>query len=122
MSEKIIGTLQSCPMSSGEDRRAAEVRLSDETIEYLERHVRNAVSQGIKTSMSEEAALGFWRAGVKALQQHASEEAGKFVIGGILGLIKRLALFLMLGGLVYAAGGWSALAALFKVLFGAGHS
>ena len=104
------------------NQRATEVRLTDETIQHIEKRISAAVRTGIESSMSQEAALQFWLAGLQALQQHASQEAGRFVVGGILGLLRKLMLFLMLGGAVYALGGWSALAALFKVLFGAGHS
>lgn len=44
--------------------------------------------------------------------------AGQAVIGGLWDLMQRIMLFLMLGGLVYSVGGWSALATLFKTVFG----
>jgi hypothetical protein len=38
-------------------------------------------------------------------------------VGGLWGLATGLGKFLVLGGIVYAIGGWSALATLFKMIF-----
>ncbi|MGP1680842.1 MAG: hypothetical protein ACTS8S_00755 [Giesbergeria sp.] len=103
------------------DRRKAqpaEVRLTDETIEYLEKRIAAAVQTGIKGAMTEATAAAFWVAGLKVLQGQASERAGRFVLGGLWGLVRKAGLFLMLGGIVYAVGGWAALAGFFKVIFG----
>lgn len=101
-----------------ERRRPAEVRLTDETIEYLETRIAAAVEKGIKWSMTEDTAAAFWVAGLNVLQEQASEHAGRFVLGGLWGLLRKASLFMMLGGIVYAIGGWSAMAALFKAIFG----
>lgn len=103
-----------------QDRRRspAEVRLTDETIEYLEARIAAAVATGLKSAITEETATAFWSAGLTALQKQATEHAGRFVIGGLWGLVRKASLFLMLGGIVYALGGWTALAALFKAFFG----
>lgn len=100
----------------------AEVRLTDETIAYLEQRIAAAVGAGLKSAMTEDTAAAFWAAGLSVLQKQATQHAGRFVLGGLLGVVRKLGLFLTLGGIVYALGGWSALAALFKVLFqGGGH-
>ena len=96
----------------------AEVRLTDETIEYLESRIANAVQIGIKNAVTEDTAAAFWSAGLQVLQKQASENAGRFVLGGLWGLLRKASLFMMLGGIVYAIGGWSAMAALFKAIFG----
>ena len=96
----------------------AEVRLTDETIEYLETRIASAVGSGIKSAMTEDTAAAYWMAGLTVLQRHATQHAGRFVLGGLWGLLRKASLFMMLGGLVYALGGWSALAALFKAIFG----
>lgn len=103
-----------------QDRRATEVRLTDETIQYLRQEIAVAVGQGLKSAMTEDTAAAFWAAGLSVLQKQAAQHAGRFVLGGLLGLVRKLGLFLTLGGIVYALGGWSALAALFKVLFQSG--
>ena len=102
------------------DRRATEVRLTDETIQYLEERIASAVGSGITSAMTEDTAAAFWAAGLAVLQKQAAQHAGRFVLGGLWGLARKLGLFLTLGGIVYAVGGWGALAALFKVLFQSG--
>ena len=102
------------------DRRATEVRLTDETIQYLEDRIASAVGTGIKSAMTEDTAAAFWAAGLTVLQRQATDHAGRFVLGGLWGLARKASLFLMLGGIVYALGGWSALAALAKAIFSSG--
>ena len=94
------------------------MRLTDETIAYLEERIAAAVGNGIKTAITEETAVAFWSAGLAALQKQATQHAGRFVLGGIWGLLRKASLFFMLGGIVYAVGGWAALAALAKTIFG----
>ena len=95
----------------------AEVRLTDETIAYLEEKMAKAVADGIAAAINEKTAEAFWSAGLTVFQRQAQQHAGRFVIGGLWGLTRKLGLFLMLGGVVYAIGGWSALAGLAKTLF-----
>ena len=108
------------PAHHATERRkpVAEVRLTDETIAYLEERIAAAVGNGIKTAITEETAVAFWSAGLAALQRQATQHAGRFVLGGIWGLLRKASLFFMLGGIVYAVGGWAALAALAKTIFG----
>ena len=108
------------PAHHATERRkpVAEVRLTDETITYLEERIAAAVGNGIKTAITEDTAVAFWSAGLAALQKQATQHAGRFVLGGIWGLLRKASLFFMLGGIVYAVGGWAALAALAKTIFG----
>ena len=108
------------PAHHATERRkpVAEVRLTDETIAYLEERIAAAVGNGIKTAITEETAVAFWSAGLAALQKQATQHAGRFVLGGIWGLLRKASLFFLLGGIVYAVGGWAALAALAKTIFG----
>ena len=108
------------PAHHATERRkpVAEVRLTDETIAYLEERIAAAVGDGIKTAITEDTAVAFWSAGLAALQKQATQHAGRFVLGGIWGLLRKASLFFMLGGVVYAVGGWAALAALAKTIFG----
>lgn len=100
-----------------QEKPAAEVRLTNETIRHLEQKMVDAVENGIKRVLNQETAEIFWAAGFSVLQKNATQHAGRFVIGGLMGLFKKLGLFLTLGGIVYALGGWQALTNLFKVLF-----
>ena len=95
-----------------------EVRLRQETLDHLEEKIAQAVRKGIKGAANEETAAAFWGAGIDLLRKQATERAGQAVIGGLWGLMQRVMLFLFLGGLVYSVGGWSALATLFKTVFG----
>ena len=101
-------------------RKPAEVRLTQDTIDYMTLLVQQSVTEGIKGAMSEETAQRFWAAGIATLQKQATDRAGRMVLGGLVGLVSKGALFLLLGGLVYAIGGWSALAKLAKVMFSVG--
>ena len=106
---------------TGPERRApapAEVRLTEDTGVWLEQKMAAAVREGIKGAMTEETAAEFWAAGLAELQKEATQHAGRFVLGGLWGLARKASLFFMLGGIVYALGGWAALAALAKTIFG----
>lgn len=109
----------------GQDRRSnparvAEVRLTDKTIEYLEQKIAQAVRDGIKGAITEDTATAFWGAGIAVLQKQAATHTGRFVLGGLWGLARKVLVFVVIGGLVYALGGWGALATLFKTLFSTG--
>ncbi len=108
---------------TGPERRTpppAEVRLTDETGAWLEEKMVHAVKAGIQSVMTEETAAKFWAAGLTVLQKQATQHAGRFVLGGLWGLMRKASLFMALGGIVYAIGGWAALATLFKTLFTSG--
>lgn len=104
------------------DAATEEVRLTEGTLLHFKKLVKDAVREGIAESMTDDNAERFWAAGVRVLQKNATQHAGRVVIGGLKGLASRAALFLLLGGIVYALGGWSALAGFFKTLFFAGGS
>lgn len=96
------------------------VRLTDKTLAHLETLMAASVRRAIHESLTEETAERFWGAGLRVLQKQATDHAGRFVIGGIWGLMRRASMFLVLGGVVYAIGGWSALAGLAKTIFSQG--
>lgn len=114
--------MSTAPQRRANDGKPQEVRLTDDTIQYLNEQIGEAVARGIKGAITEDTAKAFWAAGFTMLQDQASEHAGRFVIGGLWGLMRKLMMFLTLGGIVYAIGGWSGLAALFKALFSHGGS
>lgn len=100
-----------------------DVTLTPETIALMEQRMAAAVEAGIKGAMTaEDTAAAFWGAGLKVLQKQASEHTGRFVLGGLMGLVKKVSTFLLLGGMVYALGGWTALAKLWQVFFGDGST
>lgn len=85
----------------------------------IKQAVREVISEEILT---EEAAKKFWLAGLKVLQEQAQNHAGRFVLGSLSAMFRKVTIFVLVGGLVYAIGGWSALAGLFKTLFTSGSA
>lgn len=96
------------------------VRLTDTTLMHLETLMRTAVEKGINDAINEDMAERFWSAGLNVLQRQATDHAGRFVLGGLWSMVQRLSMFVVLGGVVYAVGGWAALAGLFKTIFSTG--
>jgi hypothetical protein len=94
-----------------------EVRLTKETIQYLDSRIAAAVSKGIQEAVTDETARQFWSTGLSVLQEEATNHAGRFVVGGVMGLARKALMFLFLGSIVYALGGWAGLARLWQVLF-----
>lgn len=99
-----------------------EVRLREETLEHMKSLMREAVRDGLRDTVNDEAIERFWAGGLAMLQRQATQHAGRFVLGGLAGLFRKVGMFLVLGGVVYAVGGWSALASLGKTLFHGGGS
>lgn len=100
--------------------RAEEVRLKEETLQHMQGLMREAVRDGVRDLVTQETIEQFWAGGVNMLQKQATEHAGRFVLGGLWGMARKASLFLALGGLVYAIGGWTALAKLFNAVFSHG--
>lgn len=73
--------------------------------------VRDAVGDAIRDAAADPA---LWSSIMLAIQSRAKEEAGGWLFGGLKAIFSRLAWVLVIGGGVYALGGWTALAALFK--------
>ena len=97
---------------------ATQVSLTESALQEISERGSTAVREGIKGAMTEETAAAFWAAGLAVLQKQATQHAGRFVLGGLWGMARKASLFFMLGGIVYAMGGWAALAALAKTIFG----
>lgn len=97
-----------------------DVTLTPDTIALLEDRISHAVAAGIQSVMTEDAARQFWGAGFRELQEKAQAHTGRFVLDGLKGLVKKLSTFVVLGGMVYAIGGWTALGKLWDALFGTG--
>lgn len=99
-----------------DDQRAPEVRLSDETIKYLEQRIAHAVASGLERTMTPEAAERFWETGFAMLARQARNGTGDFVLGGLRRAI-RTAMWVGFGALVlYSAGGWAALKAFWLLM------
>lgn len=112
--------------------------LEPHQVESIKHHISQAVSEGIVTGLlggDIQAAIadgvthGLHRAAsdellfdqltastAAAFRRGATKASGEFVLGGLWGLARRAAWFVLLGIVVYSLGGWSALAALWKSL------
>ncbi len=89
------------------------------TPDEVKQAVREVIAEEILT---EEAAKKFWLAGLEVLQEQAQNHAGRYVLGSLSAMFRKITIFVLIGGLVYAVGGWSALAGLFKTLFTSGSA
>lgn len=110
------------PINPQEGAQPVEVRLTEKTIRHLDERIAEAVRQGIQSAMTEEVARAFWSTGLGVLQEEATQRAGKFVIGGFVGLLRKLLGFALLGSMVYAVGGWAALAKFWNLVFASGSA
>lgn len=91
--------------------------LSDSELGELDNLMRRSVADGIREVVQDPEALeAFWSGAAVVLQRTAKERTGGFVLGALGGLASRLWLFALLGGIVYAIGGWAALAKLWSAL------
>lgn len=102
------------------ERRAAEVRLTDETIDYLKQQISEAVANGLKATMTPDAAARFWQTGFDVLKEQATRGTGDFVLSGLWAGIKKLLWVTGLALAIYASGGWAALKGVLAVIFAKG--
>jgi len=97
-----------------------EVRLSEQALQDIEARMAKAVGDGIKFALTEENARAFWLAAMSGLQKSATENTGRFVLGGIRAIFRKLLFFALLGCLAYMAGGWTLLVAVYKAASSSG--
>jgi hypothetical protein len=76
-----------------------------------------AVAVGLERAVSSPT---FWTAAIEAMGSRTKTAAGGFLLDGMRSTLKRVMWLLLAGWVVYMAGGWSALAGLFKSVFGIG--
>lgn len=73
--------------------------------------VQTSVTNGIKQAVADQAT---WDAFFGALTTRAQDSAGIAAFAGIKWLLSRVFWLLVIGGVLYAAGGWSLLVTVFK--------
>lgn len=83
-------------------------------------HVDAALDDWGKRIFTEETAEIFWSSAFTVLQKQAQQHTGRFIFSSLSTVLRKLSLFLLAGGLIYALGGWAALVGFFKVLFSNG--
>jgi len=82
--------------------------------------MRVAVAEGIGAAMNDKNAATFCRAMVQEAKNMAAEKSVEMAGGVLKAFLGKALTFVFLGSLVYAVGGWSALAAMGKFLFDKG--
>lgn len=97
-----------------DNSKLPEVRLSEKTLKEIEDRMARAVGDGIKYAMTEENARAFWIAAMSGLQRSATENTGRFVLGGIRSLFRKFFWILLLLTMAYMAGGWALVVAIYK--------
>lgn len=104
-------------IADGQERRAPEVRLTDETIRYLEERISAAVAEGLRSTMTPEVAKNFWRTGFEVLREQTLRGTGDFVLGGLWAGIKKLLWVAGIALALWATGGWALVKGFFAVVF-----
>lgn len=110
-------------MTESVGRNRTQVALTEESRVLLTAMLRDEMadsfSRGLKDAMTSDNARQFVRTMLAEAQEMATERTGRIVGNAVLALARRALLFIFLGSIVYALGGWSALASLMKFLKGA---
>lgn len=94
------------------------VTLSEESMAQLALMIEKKVDQSLEKKLNEQTAEIFWNAGLKMLRREAGDRALKVGWWGFKQLAGKALLFVVVGWLVYAVGGWEGLTRLLKLLFG----
>lgn len=102
------------------ERRAPEVRLTDETIRYLEERISAAVAEGLRSTMTPEAARSFWSTGFEVLREQTLRGTGDFVLGGLWAGVKKLLWVAGIALALWATGGWALVKGFLTIAFSKG--
>ncbi len=92
------------------------VYLQAETIELLRSEMKSAVAEGLKEAMNPQAAKAFWTVGVEVLQEQATVQTGRFILGGMKAAAKRLLWLTVFLTAMYALGGWQLFVTVWKAV------
>jgi hypothetical protein len=79
------------------------------------KQVADAVRDGITAALADPAT---WAAAMGGMRASTEEHAGRWMVGAVWSVIRKMALFTLAGLVVYSVGGWSALSALWKTIWG----
>lgn len=82
----------------------------------LRDEMRIAVAEGIAAAMTDDAAERFWAKGLEVLQREASMRTGRFVLGGLTTMFKKLAWIGLFVVAVYSVGGWALLKTIWAAM------
>lgn len=74
-----------------------------------------AVRDGITAALADPAT---WAAAMGGMRASTEEHAGRWMVGAVWSVIRKLALFTLAGLVVYSIGGWTALSSVWKAIWG----
>ena len=96
-------------------------KFSPEMSQAIRNEVKQAMTEWTKTEVFTRQNMEvFWASAFDVLQEKAQEHTGRFVFSSLSAVVRKVSIFVLIGAFVYAVGGWTALAALVKFLFGSG--
>lgn len=86
--------------------------------ELIREAVREAVRDGIRDVLHDRDSLdAFWSSAYGVLQESATKQTGRLVLGSIKAVAAKGSLFVILGMLVYSIGGWTAVSKVWSSLW-----
>lgn len=77
--------------------------------------VASAVRDGITAALADP---GTWAAAAGGVRASTERHAGQWMLGAVWAVVRKAALFTLAGLVVYSVGGWSALSAAWKAVWG----
>jgi len=78
-------------------------------------HVATAVRDGIAAALADPAT---WAAAAGGVRASTEKHAGQWMVSAVWSLLRKVLFFIAAGLLVYSIGGWSALTAVWKAIWG----
>ena len=109
-----------CPFVSSDDRRAPAVRLTDETILFIENRISHAVDTAWIDMLKNESIIDkFSKRLFDAFISSIAEEANRIIKTGLIGGLRVILMSFIWVSLGYILFGMAGLSAAFKASFGA---
>ena len=108
-----------CPFSEHADRRAPAVRLTDDTVEFLEHRIATAVSKAWDDMLGNETVLELFSNRLfNAFIEAVSDEASKIVKTSMFGFLRLGVMAFIWVSIGYVLFGFAGMSAAFKASFG----
>lgn len=89
--------------------------MTEDQVLTMRNAMREAVHDGIKDLLTDDEVIDkIFAKAFETLKNNAARASGEFMMDSAVAVIKRMFWFAVAGIIVYMAGGWSALAGMFK--------
>lgn len=72
------------------------------TVVELREEMRLAVTEGVQSAMTKDAAEQFWETGLSMFQKYAAQQTGRFVLDGVKAGLKRVFWIAVIVGVLWA--------------------